>query len=64
MAQLNAFNAALLRCGFNADSADAITGEGFDTLEVLADVEEEDIDSMIKASGRRGRPKAHKLRET
>jgi hypothetical protein len=48
MAQLNAFNAALLRCGFNADSADAITGEGFDTLEVLADVEEEDIDSMIK----------------
>jgi hypothetical protein len=48
MAQLNAFNAALLRCGFNADTAYAITNEGFDTLEVLADVEEGDIDAMIK----------------
>jgi len=48
MAQLNAFNAALLRCGFNADTADAITAEGFDKLEVLANVEEGDIDSMIK----------------
>jgi len=48
MAQLNAFNAALLHCRFNADTADAITNEGFDTLQVLADVEEEDIDAMIK----------------
>jgi hypothetical protein len=48
MAQLNAFNAALLRCGFNADTADAITLKGFNTLEVLADVEEDDIDTMIK----------------
>jgi len=48
MAQLNAFNAALIRCGFNNDTADAITAEGFDTLDTLADVEESDIDSMIK----------------
>jgi hypothetical protein len=49
MAQLNAFNAALLRCGFNADKADQITQEGFDTLETLADVEEDDVDGMIKS---------------
>jgi hypothetical protein len=48
MAQLNAFNAALIHCGFNADTADAITNKGFDTLETLADMEEDDIDSMIK----------------
>jgi len=48
MVQLNAFNAALLRCGFNANTADTITGEGFDTLEVLTVVKTEDIDSMIK----------------
>jgi hypothetical protein len=48
MAQLNAFNAALLRCGFNGDTADAIAAEGFDTLEVLADCEESDINAMIK----------------
>jgi len=48
MAQLNAFNAALLRCGFNADTADAITQEGFDTLEILADVKGDDLDAMIK----------------
>jgi len=48
MAQLNAFNAALLCCGFNADTTDAITGEGFDTVDVLAKVEDSDIESMIK----------------
>jgi len=48
MAQLNAFNAALIRCGFNADTADAISDEGFDTLETLADVEDGDIESMVK----------------
>jgi len=48
MAQLNVFNAALIRCGFNADMANAITNEGFDTLETLAYVEEDDIDAMIK----------------
>ena len=48
MAQLNAFNAALIHCGFNNNTADVITAEGFDTLDTLADVEESDIDSMIK----------------
>jgi len=48
MAQLNAFNAALLRLGFNADTADTITNEGFDTLEVLSEIELDDIDAMIK----------------
>jgi hypothetical protein len=48
MAQVNAFNAALLHLGFNADTADAITNEGFDLLDVLSEVEDEDIDSMIK----------------
>ena len=48
MAQVNAFNAALGRVGFNADTTQAITDEGFDTLEVLAEIEEVDIDQMIK----------------
>jgi hypothetical protein len=48
MAQLNAFNAALLHYGFNTDTANAFTNEGFDTLKVLADVEEGDINAMIK----------------
>jgi hypothetical protein len=32
MAQANAFNAALIHVGFNADTAQAIINEGFDTL--------------------------------
>jgi hypothetical protein len=48
MAQANAFNTALTRCGFNADTTEAIIDEGFDTLAVLATVDEKDIDSMIK----------------
>jgi hypothetical protein len=48
MAQQNAFNAALIRVGFNADSAQAITDEGFTDLQVLSEVEESDIDQVIK----------------
>ena len=48
MAQVNAFNAALGRVGFNADTTQAITDEGFDTLEVLAEIEEDNLDQMIK----------------
>jgi hypothetical protein len=48
MAQVNAFNAALMRLRFNADTANAIIDEGFDNLEVLAEVEEDDIDQVIK----------------
>jgi len=48
MAQVNAFNAALIRVGFNADTAQAIIDEGFKTLDVLADIEDDNIDQMIK----------------
>jgi hypothetical protein len=48
MVQQNAFNTALLHVSFNIDTTEAIIDEGFDTLEVLAAVEETDIDSMIK----------------
>ncbi len=48
MAALNAFNTALNRCGFNGDTTEAIIAEGFDTLDTLATVDEEDIDAMIK----------------
>jgi len=48
MAQVNAFNAALVRLGFNGDTATAIIDEGFDNLEVLSEVEEDDIDQVIK----------------
>jgi hypothetical protein len=48
MAQANAFNAALIRVGFNTDTAQAIIDEGFDTLEVLSEIKEENVDQMIK----------------
>jgi hypothetical protein len=48
MEQQNAFNTALLRVSFNVDTTEAIIDEGFNTLEVLSEVEESDIDSMIK----------------
>jgi hypothetical protein len=48
MAQVNAFNAALTRIGFNNATAEAMFNEGFDTLEVLMEIEESDIDAMIK----------------
>jgi hypothetical protein len=48
MAQVNAFNAALVRLGFNGDTATAIIDEGFDNLEVLSEVKEDDIDQVIK----------------
>jgi hypothetical protein len=48
MEQANAFNAALICTGFNADTAQAIIDKGFDTLEVLLEIEEDDIDHMIK----------------
>ncbi len=48
MAAMNAFSTALTRCGFNVDTTEAIVGEGFDTLDTLATVEEDDIDAMIK----------------
>jgi hypothetical protein len=47
MAQLQAFNQALLRCGFNGDTAAAIVAEGFDTLDVLASMVPDDIDAML-----------------
>jgi len=48
MAQQNAFNAALIRVGFNADTSQAIIDEGFVDLKVLSEVEESDIDQVIK----------------
>jgi len=48
MAQQNAFNAALVRIGFNNDTTETMIDEGFETLEILAEVGESDIDSMIK----------------
>jgi hypothetical protein len=48
MAQQNAFNAALLRLGFNADTATAIVDEGFQDLQTLSEIEESDIDQVIK----------------
>ncbi len=48
MAAQNAFNTALIRCGFNVDTTEAIIDEGFDTLDTLATVDEGDIDAMIK----------------
>jgi DnaJ-domain-containing protein 1 len=48
VAQANAFNAALTRIGFNIPMAEAMVNEGFDALEVLTEVEESDIDGMIK----------------
>jgi len=48
MAQQNAFNAALLRLGFNADTATAIVDEGFQDLQTLSEFEESDVDQVIK----------------
>ena len=48
MAHVHAFTQALIRCGFNQDTANAIWAEGFDDLEVLAQVSDEDVDAMIK----------------
>jgi hypothetical protein len=48
MAQQNAFSTALTRIGFNVDTTKRMIDEGFDTLETLADLEESDIDDMIK----------------
>jgi len=48
MAQQNAFNAALTRIGFNIDTTERIIDEGFETLETLSELEESDIDNMIK----------------
>lgn len=48
MAQDNAFNAALTRIGFNQVTVDAMVNEGFNTLEVLTEIEESDINVMIK----------------
>jgi|GWRWMinimDraft_5_1066013.scaffolds.fasta_scaffold02110_2 hypothetical protein len=47
MADIVAFHAALVRCGFNADTAEEITNQGFD-LAVLPTIEEADVDAMIK----------------
>jgi hypothetical protein len=48
MAAVNAFNTALTRCGFNPDTTTTIVDKGFDTLDNLATVNEDDIDAMIK----------------
>jgi hypothetical protein len=47
MADAVAFLAALGRCGFNDDTGREIIDQGFD-LAVLATVEDDDIDGMIK----------------
>jgi len=47
MADIVPFHAALARCGFNADTAEEITNQGFD-LAVLPTIEEADVDAMIK----------------
>jgi hypothetical protein len=48
MAQQNAFNQALTRIGFNVDTTERMIDEGFDTLETLSELEESDIDNMMK----------------
>mmetsp|Transcript_687 Transcript_687/g.1003 ORF Transcript_687/g.1003 Transcript_687/m.1003 type:complete len:475 (+) Transcript_687:126-1550(+) len=48
MAQPQAFNQALIRCGFNGDTAVAIAAEGFDTLDILTSMAPDDVDAMIK----------------
>jgi hypothetical protein len=48
MAHVHAFTQALIRCGFNQDTADSIWAEGFDDLDVLVQVKAEDIEDMIK----------------
>jgi hypothetical protein len=48
MAQQNAFNAALVHLGFNANTSNAIIDEGFADLQTLSEVEEDDIDQVIK----------------
>lgn len=48
MAHVHAFTQALIRCGFNQDTAESIWAEGFDDLDVLAQVSVEDVDAMIK----------------
>jgi hypothetical protein len=48
MAQQNALNAALICLGFNADTSEPIINEGFEDLVVLSEVEEDDIDQVIK----------------
>jgi len=48
MAQQNAFNQALIRIGLNIDMTERMIDEGFDTLETLPNLEESDIDNMMK----------------
>jgi len=48
MAAAIAFNQALIRCGFNQDTAVAIVGQGFDSLAIVAAADDKDIDGMIK----------------
>jgi hypothetical protein len=48
MAHVHAFTQALIRCGFNQDTANSIWAEGFDDLDVLAQVSADDVESMIK----------------
>jgi hypothetical protein len=55
MAQQNAFNQALTRIGFNVDTTERMIDEGFDTLETLSELEESDIDNMMKNVWETGR---------
>jgi len=48
MAAQNVFNTALTRCGFNVHTTEAIIDEGFDTLDTLATIDEDDINAMVK----------------
>ena len=48
IAHVHAFTQALIRCGFNQDTANSIWAEGFDDLDVLAQVSADDVESMIK----------------
>ncbi len=60
MAHQQAFNQALLRCGFNQATADVILAEGIKDLDTLNELEQDDIDRMIKnvREARRGLPPA------
>jgi len=48
MAQVQAFTQALIRCGFNNDTAGVIIQEGMETIDSLLVVDDDDIDAMVK----------------
>ena len=52
MSTCAAFKAALVRIGFNTLTADEIIINGFDNISVLGEVEEKDIDELVRHIGR------------